>query len=220
MVLRKVKAAYFAIASPFMWLNGIIYRHFRAPTQEKVVKVHLGPGQRTYLDEWLNLDANIVTGTCDVWVDFRNPLPFRENTVNVFYSHHMIEHLPDLQFHFNDMYRCLKPGGFIRVGGPHGDNAAKKFLENDSDWFVDFPDSRKSIGGRFENFIFCRQEHLTILTLSYLEEICENAGFKKIEACSPGTETHEPEFIDDQVLSKERESHPECPHTLLIEAWK
>jgi hypothetical protein len=29
---------------------------------------------------------------------------------------------------------------------------------NDSGWFINFPENRQSIGGRFENFIFCRQE--------------------------------------------------------------
>ena len=48
----------------------------------------------------------------------RNKLPFRNNAVDVFYSHHVIEHLPDssLPFHFREMYRCLKGEGIIRVG--------------------------------------------------------------------------------------------------------
>lgn len=35
----------------------------------------------------------------------------------------MIERLPNLDFHSREMYRCLVPGGSIRVGEPHGDNA-------------------------------------------------------------------------------------------------
>jgi hypothetical protein len=55
-------------------------------------------------------------------------------------------------------------------------------------WFSDFPDSRSSIGGRFENFVFCRQEHLTILTPSFLEEIATEAGFKDVRVVQPITE--------------------------------
>jgi predicted SAM-dependent methyltransferase len=204
-----------------MRVNGIIYRAFRAPVAG-VVKAHLGPGQRNYLPGWINVDANLFTAKIDVWANLNNPLPFRDNTVDVFYSHHVIEHLPDhyLPTHCREMYRSLKPGGVIRVGGPNGDSAARKLVEGDAAWFSDFPDSRKSVGGRFANFILCRGEHLTILTFSYLEELLSAAGFVNIKRCQPATETFHPDLIDSNVLSKENESTPDVPHTLLVEAEK
>ncbi len=158
----------------------------------------------------------------DVWADLRNALPFRDNTVDVFYSHHMIEHLPDaiLPFHFKEMFRCLKPGGFIRVGGPHGDNACRMYVAGNSAWFSDFPDQRTSLGGRLANHILCRGEHLTILTPSYLEEIGARVGFVNLRTCVPTRETFHPEMIDQMVLSKEFEDNFEVPHTLIIEMEK
>ena len=100
---------------------------------------------KNYLPGWVNVDANLFTGKCDVWADLRNPLPFRDESVDVFYSHHVIEHLPDLAFHFSELFRCLKPGGIFRVGGPNGDNAMRKYLEGDADWFIEFPDRRSSL---------------------------------------------------------------------------
>lgn len=219
MLPRQVKAAYYTLLSIPMQANGWIYRRARAP-KGGVVKVQLGPGQKNYLDGWVNVDANLFTARVDVWADLRNPLPFPDRTVDVFYSFHVIEHLPDLAFHFREMFRCLKPGGVIRVGGPNGDVAAQKFIEGDSRWFSDYPDKRESLGGRFENFIFCRGEHLTILTFSYLNELAREVGFSDVRVCKPVTETFYPEFIDSDVFSKEYEDTPEAPHSLMIEARK
>jgi len=204
-----------------MKLNGVVYRTFRAPG-DGTTKVHLGPGQGNYLNGWTNVDANMFSGKCDVWADLRNKLPFRNATVDVIYSHHVIEHLPDylLGFHFQEIFRCLKPHGVFRIAGPNGDSAIKKFQEGDKEWFGDFPDKRESLGGRLSNFIFCRGEHLTILTFSWLEELALNAGFQRLLRCQPVTETNFSQLITPQVLEKEWESTPDCPHTLIVEGCK
>lgn len=218
MISRKLKAAFYVLAGPFMWLNGIVFRVFRAP-RYGVVKVQLGPGQQNYLHGWINVDANKFSAKCDVWADLRNALPFRDDSVDAFYSHHVVEHLPDVRRHFVDVFRCLKPGGVYRMGGPNGDSAIRKFVENDASWFSSFPDDRLSIGGRFENFIFCRQEHLTILTRSFLEELMTSAGFVEFETCLPTKETRYPEHFGE-CLTKEYESRFDAPHTLVVEAVK
>lgn len=218
MVSRKTKATFFATTGPLMKINGILYRYLRAPKKGEL-KVHLGPGQRNYIEGWINVDANMFTGKCDVWADLRNPLPFHSETIDAMYSHHMVEHLPNIHFHFREVYRCLKPGGIYRVGGPNGDSAIAKFTENDLRWFGDFPDLRASIGGRLENFIFCRQEHLTILTYSFLDEIMTDAGFTDLRLCLPLKETHYPELFQECLL-KEDESDFDSPHTLIIEGVK
>ena len=221
MLSRQTKAAFYLLMAFPMKVNGLLYRKVRSP-RAGINKVHLGPGQQKYLDGWINVDANLFTAKIDVWADLRNALPFRDNSVDAFYSHHVIEHLPDsmLPNHFGEMYRCLKPGGFIRVGGPHGGNAMKKYAEGDATWFGDYPDKRNSLGGRLANFILCRGEHLTILTPSYLEEIAAEVGFKNIRPCAPVTQTFHPAVIDSNVLTKEFEETPDMPHTLLIEADK
>jgi len=216
MLSHRAKRTFFAVAGPVMKVNGELYRRFRAP-ESGLTRVHLGPGQKRYIDGWINVDANVFTGKCDLWADLRNPLPFRDQSIAACYSHHTIEHLPDLWAHFRDVFRCLRPGGVYRVGGPHGDNAIQKFVDDDPAWFGDFPDSRKSIGGRFENFIFCRREHLTILTRSYLREIMEEVGFVDIRECFPVRETGHPELFRE-CLAKEYVSDEDYPDTLILEA--
>jgi len=216
---RGAKAAFYLTAGPAMKVNAWLYRVFRAP-RSGVVRVHLGPGQRDYLPGWVNVDANMFTGKCDLWANLAHGLPFRESTVDAVYSHHVVEHLPDLAFHFSEMFRVLKPGGVFRVGGPNGDSAIRKYVEGDRAWFSDFPTNRRSVGGRFENFIFCRLEHLTILTPSFLEELAVNAGFHDFRTVPPNTQTHYPKMFDTSVLALEKESTPDCPHTLVVEARK
>jgi predicted SAM-dependent methyltransferase len=201
-----------------MWANGLRYRYLTKP-RPAPLRVHLGPGQRHYIDGWTNVDANMFTARCDIWADMRNRLPFRDNSVDALYSHHVIEHLPDLVAHFSDALRCLRPGGTYRVAGPNGDAAIGKFVQQDSAWFGDFPNNRSSIGGRFENFIFCAREHVTILTQSFLDEIMSGVGFTALRAHLPVRETGFPDVFGP-CLSREQESDFETPHTLVIEASK
>lgn len=220
MLSRELKAAYYALLQYPMRANA--FRHRLLPSSASPRKVHLGPGQGNYLNGWVNVDANFVSAKIDIWADISTKLPFRSGTVDAFYSHHVIEHLADatLPFHFSELYRCLKPGGVIRIAGPDAGMAIQKFQENDAQWFDDFPDKRRSVGGRFTNFILCRGEHLTILLPSYLEELAQDAGFEDIGFRKPTLESHYPEIFDAQVLGKEWESNMEFPHTLVMEARK
>jgi len=224
MISREAKAAYYAVFRVPMRISGALFRAVKAPASgnSKLIRVQLGPGQRNYLANWINLDANFLTAKCDVWANLEDPLPFRDNSVDVFYSHHVIEHISDrnLSKHFLEMHRCLKPGGMIRVGGPNGDMAIRKYLHGDASWFSDFPDRHSSIGGKLNNFIFCRNEHLTILTPSYLEELSTMAGFERFSICTPGRTTTNPELITEEVLALEWESSLSEPHTLIIECYK
>jgi predicted SAM-dependent methyltransferase len=164
-----------------MWINGRLYKHLRAPRPgTNPTKVQLGPGRAKYLDGWINVDANFISAKIDVWADLRDELPFRDNSVDVFYSHHVVEHLPDslLSFHIGEMFRCLKKGGVIRVGGPNAEAAAQKLIEGDRNWFGDFPEKRESIGGRFANFILCAGDHRTILTFSYIQTLSGKRFFR------------------------------------------
>jgi SAM-dependent methyltransferase len=201
-----------------MRANAWRHRQWRGHSA-KPVRAHLGPGQKKYLPGWVNVDANLVSSKPDVWADLRYALPFPDRSVDCIYSHHVVEHLPDLRFHFAELFRCLKPGGAIRVAGPHGDNAMKAFETGLSQWFDNWPDNRRSLGGRFENFIFCRGEHLTILTGSFLAELAEDAGFVDIRAAGVG-ETAHPELFSRDALDTEPNDFPSLPRTIVLEAIK
>jgi SAM-dependent methyltransferase len=216
MVSRKLKALYYATLSPLMRMNAL--RHRLAPSHlRKTQRAHLGPGQRNYLPGWINVDANLVTCKSDIWADMRFKLPFPDRSLEAIYSHHVVEHLPDLSFHFKEMFRCLRSGGVIRVGGPHGDNAILAMQSGNLAWFGDWPTERRSAGGRFENFIFCRGEHLTILTASFLEELCQDSGFVEVKILVPAM-TGYADLFEHQVLESEPISNRDMPNTIVVEA--
>jgi predicted SAM-dependent methyltransferase len=215
MINPLLRQLYYAILSPMMRANALRYR-FRGG---EFNCVQLGPGQNNYINGWTNVDANIITAKCDIWADCRFKLPFRENSVDAFYSHHVTEHLPNLDEHFANVFHCLAPSGVYRIGVPNGDNAIVKFLETDHTWFSDFPVSRKSIGGRLDNFILCAGEHLALITQSFLEELLTDAGFENITNHIPG-ESSSDRFSLCLEKEKSAESDFIYPHTLLLEAHK
>lgn len=218
MLSRKAKAVFFLTTGPLMKVNGVLYKWLRAPRTGEV-RVHLGPGQKNYMEGWINVDANMFTGRCDVWADLRNPMPFRDASLDAVYSHHVVEHLPLMREHFRDVYRCLKPNGVYRVGGPNGDSAIRKFIEGDLAWFGDYPERRTSIGGRFENFIFCAGEHVSILTASFLLELMSDAGFSDVKECLSGKETGYPSLFSG-CFPKEECDPGDLPRTLIMEGRK
>lgn len=221
MISRTARQLYYsAIYVPVRVYGAIRRRLWRPGTGP--VKVHLGCGRRHHLAGWINVDGNVITARPEVWADLTAPLPFPDESVDAFYSHHVIEHLPDdvLPRHLAELHRCLKPGGAVRIGGPNAHEAMLRYVAGDHAWFDDFPRRRTSVGGRLANFILCANEHLAILTPSYLEELLSTAGFARFTVVKPITETGYPELFDQVVLGSEWEPTPEKPHTLLVEAAK
>ena len=132
---------------------------YRAALQLKeLICVHRGCGQVHYIPGWLNVDTNIFSESPDVWAKLMGPATLLQDSVNMFNSHHMIEHLLDrfLASHFRDMYECLISGGGIRVGGPGIGSACREFVEGGLDWFSSMkPISRPSWGAisRISSFV-------------------------------------------------------------------
>lgn len=220
MLSYRQKRLYYLVANPLMAMNATRYKLLNAPAKGNgdFIKVHLGPGQSNYVAGWINVDANMFTARCDLWANIEGRLPFNDSSVDALYSHHVVEHLLDIDRHFVEAYRILKPGGAYRVGAPNGESAVRKFLEKDELWFGDFPRSYRSLGGRLNNFLLCAHEHHHIITECYLKELGELAGFKKIVIGVSKRETTFPYFRE--VFEKEWEDDPTCSRTLIVEFFK
>ena len=222
MVNPTLKKIYYRVLRVPMRISGMAYRRYRAP-RDGTARVQLGSGKRGYLACWINLDANFITARPDVWANLKDPLPFRDESLDVVYSYHVIEHLADdsLQEHFRDVHRCLKPGGLYRIGAPDAEQAMRRFLADDSGWFPDWPDNRSSSGGRLNNFLLFRGEHTSLITFSWLSELADAAGFRQIVRTTPGAQTTRPDLVTTDLLTQEAQcAHSRPIHTLTVEMVK
>lgn len=218
MIKSWQRKTFYRLAGPLMWINGRIYRYFRAP--QKGLRVHLGPGHECYLKGWLNVDANIVTAKIDLWANLMDPLPFRPTSVKALYCFSVLQHLPYFRVEplLKEIYRCLEMGGYARIGVPHVGNAAKAYVENRTDWFGVWPIAYESMGGKFENYCLCAGEVRRLFDYSLLAELLGRAGFSDIVESAP-LKTGLPDVFGEAV-AMEHESHPIFPHNVVVEVRK
>lgn len=82
--------------------------------------------------------------TCDLVnadhiIDLRNEkLPFNDESIDAFYSSHMIEHLEyeSCKKLFQEIYRCLRKEGFFRVVTPNMDLLLERYYAEDWEFFL------------------------------------------------------------------------------------
>ena len=179
--------------------------------------LHLGCGTK-YLAGFLNIDGNLFN-KIDLWLDVRNGLPFRSNSVDSIYSTHMFEHFyPDeLTRLLQECARVLKNGGGMRLVVPSLENAIAAYTQQRSEWFYDaFPRHFDSLGGRFSNFVFCDGQHRTAFDFSYFDEVLRPAGFREVEKSAEGKSR----LYGSSVPPYEPQDSKDLPHSLYVEAFK
>jgi len=215
---QRTRDLYFAALRPanklnyWRWMlqgwhkNGIAETH-----------LHLGCGLK-YLPGFVNLEGNVFRKS-DMWLDLRNGLPFRSDSVTSIYASHVFEHFyPDeLQRLLRECYRILWPGGGLRVVVPDMSGAVRAYLEGEREYFTDFPRPLRSLGGKLSNLLFCEGGHRQAFDFSYMDEVLRDAGFAEVWPSSPaGSRVYPPE-----VLSRlQQEEAGVAPFSLFVECRK
>lgn len=93
------------------------------------ILLNLGCGSH-YHKDWVNVD--IRSSSPDVLShDLTQKLPFEDNSVNVVYHSHLLEHFPKCNAanFLSECYRLLKPGGILRVVVPDLEMIVRLYLE-------------------------------------------------------------------------------------------
>ena len=76
---------------------------------------------------WINVDAFPSRGVT-LALDLRRPLPFSSNQCSRIFAEHVIEHIDfrdNIEPLMGELYRILKPGGWLRIVVPDG----RRFLD-------------------------------------------------------------------------------------------
>lgn len=203
------------------WLTVGNYLRRRAfpkiPQHERVI-LHLGCGGN-YIRRpgFINIDGNLFQPK-DLWLDITIGLPFPANRIDAILASHLLEHLKERQVRkvLEESYRVLKPGGGVRFITPNLGQAIEAYVRGDMEFFGDWPDPRNSLGGRFNNYLLCRDQHRMMFDFGFLKEFLMAAGFKLCREVSPG----ESRIFEVAELEEIQKGTSGDHRSLFVEAFK
>lgn len=130
------------------------------------------------------------------WADAATQIRLPDNSVEVLYSSHMLEHLDrnSTQRFLSEAYRVLIPGGIIRICVPDLRKMADRYLrEGDADTFVeDTMLATPTEGGfveRLRNIAVGERHHKWMYDEKSLCRLLSDRGFRRPIALRPGSTT-------------------------------
>lgn len=137
------------------------------------MKLHLGCGDKI-IKGFINVDFRKNEGV-DVVADLSNLVEFDNESVELIYSSHVLEHFGRLEYKLilKKWYDLLKIGGTLRLAVPDFEKVVEHYNEN-----KDLEKLRGLLWGgqNYEkNFHFCGWDFMTI------KKDLEDIGFKQIE---------------------------------------
>lgn len=128
--------------------------------------INLGSGYKrmksTGNETWINIDSNPKCMP-DKVRDLNKGLPFDDNSIDLIYSEHCLEHIQDLKSLMEECYRVLKEGGIFRYIVPYAfkGNAGFRHIEHvhffTEDWYKCFTEWAE-LNDYNCTFVFIKQE--------------------------------------------------------------
>jgi len=164
----------------------------RDTESSSVLKVlHFAPEQEFYkrFKKQTNIEyttTDLLSPLADVKADICN-LPFEDNTYDIIFCNHVLEHIPDDTKAMQELYRVLKPGGMGIFQIPQDLSRATTFSD---DTIVDQKERAK---------IFGQYDHVRVYGRDYFDKL-RSIGFKVIE--EDYTNKITPELVEKYCLAK------------------
>lgn len=98
--------------------------------QQEVRYLNLGCGNTILPSPWENLDGRQLPGVDHV--SGIDKLPFPDNTFDIVYASHVIEHVKrnDVESVLSEWVRVTKPGGIVRIATPDFEKAIEVYFKS------------------------------------------------------------------------------------------
>ena len=162
---------------------------FTSKTKKKIL--HFAPEQEFYkrFKKQTNIDyttTDLLSPLADVKADICN-LPFENDSYDIIFCNHVLEHIPDDTKAMQELYRVLKPGGMGIFQIPQDLSRATTFSD---DTIVDQKERAK---------IFGQYDHVRVYGKDYFEKL-RSIGFKVVE--EDYTNRISPELVEKYCLAK------------------
>ncbi len=180
---------------------------------KKTVKLHLACGPHI-VEGWDNID--ILRNKGIIRHDLRQPLPYKDSTVDAIFHEHFIEHLikTDAEVFLKECHRVMKKGAAMRIGWPDLKKLLNAYVFKRKTYMnyvlPHLEDHRfgKSWDEMVSDCLFS-WEHRYAYTAKHLMSVLEATGFKEVSIQKPGISAY------DIALDFRRD-----PATTYIEAVK
>jgi len=137
-------------------------------------RLHIGCGDIILPKPWENLDGREAPGVDHV-IQGLDELPFKDNTFDVVYAAHTLEHIPrnEVEKVLREWVRITKPDGIVRLAVPDFESAIKVY---------------KKTGGKIENILgltvggqtYDYEYHYCIFDKRALSELMKKCGLTAI----------------------------------------
>lgn len=162
-----------------------------AETSSALKVLHFAPEQEFYkrFKKQTNIEyttTDLLSPLADVKADICN-LPFEDNSYDIIFCNHVLEHIPDDTKAMQELFRVLKPGGMGIFQIPQDLSRAKTFSD---DTIVDQKERAK---------IFGQYDHVRVYGRDYFDKL-RSIGFKVIE--EDYTHKIAPELVEKYCLAK------------------
>jgi len=176
---QKLKDIYYASIGKLS-IFSYFWHKTRHPSKFYGAYVNIGCGPK-YVAGMINLDGNILYKK-DIWLDVTLGLPFPDSSLKGIYVSHVLEHFSPKQLRnlLAEFYWVLQPGGGVRIVVPSLEYAIQAYLSGDGSGLPDWPESFRSPGGRFNNFMLCQNQHRAMLDYSFLTELLKGCSFSRV----------------------------------------
>lgn len=151
--------------------------------QETKLMLNLGCGD-VYFEGWINID--ISSKKADLLCDLKEPLPYKDNSVDIIYNEHFIEHITAREGSkfLKECYRVLKPGGIFRIATPDLKYILLKyfFIWKNQFWIKKYGYSWIKTKAEMVNIVFREWGHQYLYDKEELKRRLIEAGFNRISS--------------------------------------